>query len=278
MKLVHEEGKFKGKGGTSLYYQLWKPDKSKGAMVGVHGFAEYSGRYAHVGDHFANEAIALYMSDLRGHGLSEGIRGHVDSFDDYLDDLDIFIAMVKEKEKGKKIFLLGHSLGGQIAIAYALKYPSKIDGMIVSSPLLKPAMDIPPDLEKMVRNMANSNPSQSIPNPIDPNILSHDKKVCEKYAKDPMVFKTMTAKWATEFFAKGDELIANAGKLKVPTLLMLAGSDKLVKTEASKEFAKKVTEKDFQMKIYDGFYHELFNEVEKDKIFRDVDAWLKPRI
>jgi alpha-beta hydrolase superfamily lysophospholipase len=150
--------------------------------------------------------------------------------------------------------------------------------MIVSSPLLKPAMDIPPDLEKMVRNMANSNPSQSIPNPIDPNILSHDKKVCDKYAKDPMVFKTMTAKWATEFFAKGDELIANAGNLRVPTLLMLAGSDKLVKTEASKEFAKKVTEKDFQLKIYDGFYHELFNEVEKEKVFRDVDAWLKPRI
>jgi alpha-beta hydrolase superfamily lysophospholipase len=137
---------------------------------------------------------------------------------------------------------------------------------------------VPPDLEKMIRDLSNSKPTQTIPNQIDPYILTHDKKVCEKYAKDPMVFKTTTARWVTEFTAKGDELLANAGKLKVPTLLMLAGADKLVNTEASKEFAKRVTEKDFQLKTYDGLYHELFNEVEKEKVFQDVDAWLKPRI
>jgi len=276
LKTIHEEGKFKGRDGTNLYYQLWRPEKSKAVIAGAHGYAEYSGRYTHVGDHFANEGLAFYMPDLRGHGLSEGIRGHVDRFDEYLDDLDIFVAMVKEK--GKKLFLFGHSLGGQIVIAYALKYPNKIDGMIVSSPLLKLSLQVPPELEKMVRDLSNSKPTQSVPNQIDPYVLSHDKKVCEKYAKDPTVFKTTTARWATEFFAKGDELLENAGKLKVPTLFVLAGNDKLVKTEASKEFAEKVTEKDFQMKIYDGFYHELFNEVEKEKVFRDVDAWLKPRI
>jgi acylglycerol lipase len=276
MKAIHEEGKFKGKGGTNLYYQVWKPEKSKAVITGVHGYAEYSGRYNHVGEHFANEEIAFRMADLRGHGLSEGIRGHVDHFDDYLDDLDIFVA--SSREKGKKLFLLGHSLGGEIAIAYALKNPNKIDGMVLSSPLLKLALQVPPELEKMVRDLSESKPTQSVPNQIDPYILSHDKKLCEKYAKDPMVFKTTTARWATEFFAKGDELLENAGKLKVPTLLLLAGSDKLVKMEASKEFAKKVTEKDFQLKVYDGFYHELFNEVEKEKVFRDVDAWLKPRI
>ncbi len=278
MKIAHEEGKFDGKGGTKIYYQFWKPEKVEAVVLGIHGLAEYSGRYIHVADHFANEEIAFYALDQRGHGLSEGVRGHIDSFDDYLDDLDTFLEMVKEKEPGKKIFLLGHSLGGTVSIAYALKHPEKIDGLILSSPGLKLATELDPDLVKAIEELSKSNPTQELPNEIDPYTLSHDKEICEKYDKDPLVFKTITARFGTEFFTTMEKLIENAGKLKVPTLLLVAGDDKLVNPEGSKEFASKVTEKDFEMKIYDDFYHELFNEVEKERVFDDVDAWLKPRI
>lgn len=278
MKITHEEGKFDGKGGTKIYYQFWKPEKVKAVVLGVHGLAEYTGRYTHVADHFANEEIAFYALDHRGHGLSEGVRGHIDSFDDYLDDLDTFLEMVKEKEPGKKIFLLGHSLGGTISIAYALKHPEKIDGLILSSPGLKLATELDPELVKAITELSKSNPTQELPNEIDPYTLSHDKEICEKYDNDPLVFKTITARFSTEFFTTMEKLIENAGKLKVPTLLLVAGDDKLVNPEGSKEFAERVKEKDFKMIIYDGFYHELFNEVEKQKVFKEVDDWLKPRI
>jgi acylglycerol lipase len=278
MKTINEEGKFDGKGGTKIYYQFWKPEEVKAVVLGVHGLAEYSGRYTHVADHFANEEIAFYALDHRGHGLSEGVRGHIDSFDDYLDDLDTFLEMVKEKEPGKKIFLLGHSLGGTISIAYALKHPEKIDGLILSSPGLKLATELDPELVKAIEELSKSNPTQELPNEIDPYTLSHDKEICEKYDKDPLVFKTITARFGTEFFTTMEKLIENAGKLKVPTLLLVAGDDKLVNPEGSKAFAERVTEKDFKMIIYDGFYHELFNEVEKQKVFKEVDDWLKPRI
>ncbi|MGQ9720943.1 MAG: lysophospholipase [Candidatus Jordarchaeum sp.] len=278
MKIIHKEGKFDGKGGIKLYYQFWKPEQVKAVMVAAHGLAEYSERYTHVADHFANEGIAFYALDHRGHGLSEGIRGYIDSFDDYLDDLDTFIDMVKQSEKGKKIILLGHSLGGTIAIAYALKNPKKINYLILSSPGLKLASELDPELVKAILELSKNNPTQELPNQIDPYNLSHDKQLCEKYDKDPLVFKTITARFAVEFFTTMEDLLKNADKLKVPTLLLVAGDDKLVSPEGSKEFAKRVKEKDFKMKIYDGFYHELFNEVEKEKVFKDVDAWLKTRI
>jgi acylglycerol lipase len=278
MKITHDEGEFKGKGGTKIYYQSWKPENVKAAMVGVHGQAEYSGRYTHVADHFATEGIAFYALDHRGHGFSEGIRGHVDRFDDYVEDLDVFVRMVRAWQKGKKVFLLGHSLGGTISMTYAMKVPKRIDGMILSSPGLKPAVEVPPEFVKTLMEFSESNPTQELPNDVDPYVLSHDREVCEKYSKDPLVFKTVTARFATEFLVTTEKLMENAGKLRVPTLLMVGGDDKLVDPEGSKEFARRVSLKDFEIKVYDGFYHELFNEVEKEKVFRDVDAWLKPRI
>nr|MDO8132665.1 lysophospholipase [Candidatus Njordarchaeum guaymaensis] len=277
MKIVHDEGKFSGKGGTKIYYQSWKPEIVKAAMVGVHGGAEYSGRYAHVADHFATEGIAFYALDHRGHGLSEGIRGHVDRFDDYVEDLDVFVGMVRGWEKGKKVFLLGHSLGGTISMAYAMRHPKRIDGMILSSLGLKPAVEVPPEFVKTVMEFSKSNPTQELPNEVDPYALSHDREVCEKYGRDPLVFKTVTARFAAEFLVTTEKLMAEAGKLRVPTLLLVGGDDKLVDPEGSKEFARRVTLKDFEIKVYDGFYHELFNEVGKEKVFHDVDIWLKPR-
>nr|MDO8098541.1 lysophospholipase [Candidatus Njordarchaeota archaeon] len=277
MKILHEEGEFKGKGGIKIYYQFWKPERVKAAMVGVHGGAEYSGRYTHVAAHFASEDIAFYALDHRGHGFSEGLRGHVDRFVDYIEDLDVFVGMVRAWEKGKKVFLLGHSLGGTISIAYALSHPKRIDGMILSSPGLRPAVEVPPEFMKTVMEFSKSNPTQELPNEIDPYVLSHDKEVCEKYSKDPLVFKTVTARFGAEFLVTTKRLMEGAGKLRVPTLLLVGGDDKLVDPEGSKEFARKVILKDFEIKVYDGFFHELFNEVEKEKVFRDVDGWLKPR-
>ncbi|MBS7287218.1 MAG: lysophospholipase [Candidatus Freyarchaeota archaeon] len=278
MKVVHEEGMIEGKGGLKIYYQTWRPESVKAVMVVAHGLAEYSGRYKHVAEHFANKGIAFYALDHRGHGLSEGDRGYVDSFDDYVEDLDTFINMVKEKEKGKKLILLGHSMGGTIALLYVLKSPRKINYLILSSPALRLASDIDAGTMKMLEELAKTNPKQEIPSQIDPYTLSHDKKICEAYANDPLVFKTITAKFAVEFVRAMNKVLENADKLEVPTLLLVAGEDKLVNPKGSIELAEKVKQKDFTMKVYDGMYHEILNELEKEKVLKDIDEWLKTKI
>jgi alpha-beta hydrolase superfamily lysophospholipase len=277
MKITHKEGNFQGKNGTKIYYQFWKPDKPKAAIIIAHGFAEYSGRYQHVADHFANEGIAVYALDHRGHGKSEGHRGHVDSFDDYLADLDTFFGIVKGMEKGKKIFLLGHSMGGTIAIAYALKQPKKMVGLILSSPWLKNT-PLDPEIVKQIVALSKTNPEQDLPNPVDPKNISHDPAVVNAYDKDPLVFKTITCREVVEVAMAHENDIKNAGNLTVPTLHMYAGADKVVDLEGSKEFAKGVKEKDYKLIPFPNFFHELFNEVEKQKVFDAVDAWLKTRI
>lgn len=278
MKVVHEEGTFEGKGRLKIYYQSWRPESVKAFMVVAHGLAEYSGRYKHVAEHFSNKGVAFYAIDHRGHGLSEGDRGYVDSFDDYVEDLDTFIDMVKEKEKGKKLILLGHSMGGTIALLYALKNPKKVDYLILSSPALRLASDIDAGTMKMLEELAKTNPKQEIPNQIDPYTLSHDKKVCEAYANDPKVFKTITAKLLVEFLKAMNRIFENADKLEVPTLLLVAGEDKLVNPKGSMELAKKVKQKDFTMKVYENMYHEILNELEKEKVLKDIDEWLKTKV
>ncbi|MBS7248585.1 MAG: alpha/beta hydrolase [Candidatus Jordarchaeales archaeon] len=278
MKVVHEEGEFKGKGGLKLYYQSWKPEQVRAVMVLAHGLAEYSGRYKHVAEHFASEGIAFYALDHRGHGLSEGDRGYVDRFDDYVEDLDTFIGIVKKKETGKKFVLLGHSMGGTIALMYALKSPNKIDYLILSSPALRLASEIDAGTLKMLEELAKTNPKQEIPSQIDPYTLSHDKKVCEAYANDPLIFKTITVRFVVEFVRAMNMILENADKLEVPTLLLVAGEDKLVNPKGSMELAEKAKKGKITMKVYNGMYHEILNEIEKKKVLEDIDQWLKTRI
>jgi acylglycerol lipase len=274
--IVHGGGRFPGKGGTRLYHRFWKPENPKAIMVGVHGIAEHSGRYFHVAEHFANLGLAFHMFDLRGHGHSEGVRGHVDCHDDFVDDLGIFVDMVREKEK--KLFLFGQSHGGTISLAYGLKYPNKTDGMILSSPLLNLGVEVPPDMLETGKELSKSDPTVMFQVPVDPYALSHDRSVCEKYAIDPLVFRMISARFGVEVLHVTDRLMRDAEKWMVPSLLLIAGDDRVCRPEGCKEFARRVKSKDFEVKIYDGFYHEIFNELEKEKVFSDVDAWLKTKI
>ena len=278
MTIFHEEDMFAGKGGTKLHYELWKPERTRAVVVGVHGVAEHTGRYAHVAGHFVNEGIAFCMFDLRGHGLSEGVRGHVDCYDDFVDDLDVFVGMVRGRERGKKLFLLGHSLGGVIAIDYGLRCPDKMDGVILSSPLLDADSDVPSDLLGKAVDLSKSDPMMMFQVPVDPYALSHDRGVCDKYAVDPLIFRMVSARFGVEVLQAAGRLRQSADKWVVPSLLLIAGEDRVCKSEGCEEFARGVKGKDFQVRVYDGFYHEIFNELGKERVFGDVDAWLNSRI
>ena len=135
--MKHKEGKFKGYKGLSLYYQCWLPDKSpKAVLLVAHGLAEHSGRYKNLVNYFVPKGYAVYALDHRGHGKSEGTRSYVGRFSDYLADLKTFFDKVRKEHRDAKIFLVGHSMGGTIAVAYAIEHQKELAGIILSGALL----------------------------------------------------------------------------------------------------------------------------------------------
>ncbi|HNX91911.1 MAG TPA: lysophospholipase, partial [Syntrophomonas sp.] len=180
-------GYFIGLNNTRLFYQSWQAERPCGAVVIVHGIGEHSGRYNNLIDRMQNDSISFYALDHRGHGLSEGKKGHINSFDDYTTDLKSFIEMVRTEETGLPIILLGHSMGGTIACKFALNYSGYINGLILSSAGFIQAVKVPVWKKTMARLLGNIVPGLSMPTGLESSALSHDQQVVDDYSNDPLV-------------------------------------------------------------------------------------------
>ena len=273
------EGGFEGARGTRIFYQSWMPPrKAKAVLVIAHGIGEHSGRYAHVADYFTKRNLAVWACDHRGHGKSDGKRGHVDNFDDYLADLGQMIRIAKDHSPGVKTFLLGHSLGGLIATFYAEKHPSDLDGLIASGPALREKMKISPVTAFMGRTFSRIMPTFTTGTGLDPNLLSHDKEVVKKYVEDPLVHKVATARWFTEYRRAQEETMRLADEFTLSCLIIQGGADGIIDPTVATELYKRIKGSDKTLKVYDGFYHESLNEIGKESVLADIDTWLSARI
>lgn len=282
-KYIHDEGSFEGKMGQKIFFQFFKPKKYGNVVIYVHGVGEHSGRYLFPIEYFIDKGIAFYGLDHRGHGRSEGKRGHVNHFSDYIDDLKMFVNLVQKREGEKKYFLFGHSLGGLITIRFVEESPEgaltpRIDGVMVSSPTLKFKMEIPKLKAFMGDKFSRYLPKFSMTNEIDPIFLTHDKTVVKKYMKDDLVHNKISARLFTEMVKAMNESMEKASEVELPFLIMHAGDDELVSPDGSREFHERLGSKDKKLIIYKEFYHELINEVERKKVFKDMEKWLKPRL
>ena len=267
--------------GLNIFYRQYKADPEKARMVIAHGLGEYSGRYLNVVNRLVPKGITIYAPDFRGHGKSDGKRGHVLSFGDYLEDLDsMFKVAVKEKKPGMKCFLLGHSMGGLIAINYAISRQETIDGLIISSPSLGVAVKVPAVKAVLGKAMSSLWPGLSLNNELDASKISHDEKVVAAYRNDPLVHDRVTARWFTEFLSAMENANNQVSKIKVPFLMQIAGDDHLVNAAASKAFFEKLPSKDKTLHVYDGLYHEIFNEKEEERklALDDLENWIGSRI
>lgn len=270
------ESTFQATDGTELLYRWWRPEGEVRAVVVVaHGLGEHSGRYEHVGQRLADGGCAVYALDHRGHGQSQGRRGHVDRFQAYLDDLDVFFEVIEGQESPElPRFLLGHSLGGLIALAYALREPRRLAGVITSSAALQLAVDVPWYKALPGRLLSRLWPSFTMGNEVDPALLSHDEEVVRAYVEDPLVHDRISARAFTEMVRAMADTLRRAPSLAVPALIMHADDDRLVSPEGSKRFYEGMTLEDRQLTLYGGYFHELFNETDRDAVFREVEAWL----
>jgi len=277
MQVKHEEDWFKTNDGLNLFEQRWQPAKKVKAIIIIHGYAEHSGRYAHVAEFLVNHGYAVETFDLRSHGKSEGKKTFIRSFDEFLSDVDLFLKRVNERHPNKNLFLLGHSMGGTIATLFAITRKLDLKGIILSGATLKLSDEISPFLVRISAIVGNILPK--LPTiKVDCNALSHDPEVVKKYDNDPLVYRGgIPARTGAEF-TRAIKLIQKQMELVTLPLLILSGTaDRLSDPEGSKQLYKRAQSKDKTLKLYDGLYHEILNEPEKEKVLTDIVEWLDGR-
>ena len=282
--MQHTEGQFNARDGLELYYQAWLPAPEehggpKAVFAVVHGYGEHSGRYLNPVNYFVPRGLAFYAYDLRGHGKSAGERGHVNHFEEYLSDTDVFLKLVRQLNPGCKMFLLGHSLGGLIVAAYAESHPTgDLAGLVMSSAFLRMKMKVPGWKMTMARTLSNLLPTFTMANDVGADLLSHDPTVAAAYMTDPLNHYVATARWGVEILAAQAQTLDCAGEVKIPTLVIYAGDDQIADPEGSALFCERLKTADKTTHRYNGYYHEIFNEVGKDTVFKDIENWLMGRV
>lgn len=269
---------FLGSGGIQLFFRSYPVNNARAIFIVVHGLGEHSGRYWDFVDFFGQKNFALYFFDLRGHGLSAGRRGHIANFNEYILDLKEFYTLVKNRENTGNIFLVGHSLGGLIVLRYIQEFPHNIKGVILSSPALKSLIPISRFKLYWLNLLSNILPEAAFFNQINPDFLSHQPQIVEDYKKDKLVHKCISARSFTEISKAMGEVYKKIELIKVPCLLLQAGSDKIVSAALANSFFKRLKVKDKQLKVYPEMYHELFNETANKIVFEDISNWVSPLI
>lgn len=277
--MKHLEGYFQGVRNASIYYQAWLPDGDCNAvLLIVHGLGEHSGRYRNVVNHFIPQGFAVYGLDHLGHGKSDGPREMVERFEDYTDTLTIYCNMVKAWQAGKPVFLLGHSMGGLIASHYLIDHQAFFRGAVISAPAIKVGESISPAIIFMGKVLAVITPKAGVM-ALDANLISHDPEVVKAYGNDPLVFHAKTpARLAAELLKAMQRVTAEAGKITLPFITLQGGEDKIIDPGGAQLLYDKAGSKDKTIKIYEGFYHEVFNEPERARVLHDVETWLAARI
>ena len=277
--ITHAEGSFEGLKGLNIYYQSWHPEEEpKAVLLLVHGYAEHSGRYRYVAEHFAKLGYAIYALDHRGHGKSEGERAYVDRFEDYVEDLKRFLEIVKGKEPRRPVFLVGHSMGGAIAVLFAIRYQQELAGLILSGAGVKVSSEVSPLMIRLSRLLATITPRLGLV-PLDASTVSRDPEVVARYDSDPLNYRgKVKARTAVEIMRAAELIRPEMRRITLPILIMHGTEDRLVDPAASQMLYDGVGSTDKTLKWYEGFYHEVFNDLEKERVFADMAAWLEAQL
>lgn len=261
-----------------LYGQEWMPEAGTRAVIAlVHGLGEHSSRYQHVAEFFNQAGIALSTYDLRGHGRSEGQRGHAPSFDALSEDIDCLLHRVTQIYKDLPCFLYGHSLGGVQVLNYALKRQPHLAGFIVTSPGLRTGT--PPAAWKVALGKAlyAIAPTFTMDNGLDSNDMSHKSEVNQAYQKDPLVHGKITARLGIDLLNTGQWLLAQKGPFPAPLLLMQGSADRVVDPQATRQLAENLSS-DITLKLWEGGYHELHNDNQQQEVLAYLLAWVNARL
>ncbi len=269
------EGGFETADGLRLFEQSWLPDgPPKAAIVIVHGYAEHSGRYAHVAELLVASGYAVHAFDLRGHGRSEGRRTFVRSLGQHVADVEGFVARVRQREPGVPVFLLGHSMGGTVVASFLVSGAHDVRGAVLSGAALKLKGGAARLLQHLLLLLGRLAPRLPLGR-LKSEEISRDPSVVAAYDSDPLVYRgRMPAGTAAAVIRAVRRIAARMGQITVPLLLVHGASDALAEPEGSRELYERAASRDKTLKLYEGLYHEVLNEPEKEQVLADVAGWL----
>jgi alpha-beta hydrolase superfamily lysophospholipase len=272
----HEEDAFDTAGGR-LFERRWLPEGVVRADVAiVHGYAEHSGRYAYAGEALARRGYAVHALDLRGHGRSDGAAACVGSFREYLDDVGAFLARVRQRGQGRPLFILGHSMGGAIvALLLVVDRPAVRGAMLSGAVVTSSGMPrVVRAIYKLIGRIAPRLPLTKL----KAADVSRDPDVVARYDSDPLVYRgRMRAGLVAATVRATERIDRDAPSIATPMLIMHGAADALAKPDGAKALYERIASSDKTLKLYDGLYHEILNEPEKDQVIADILAWLDAR-
>jgi len=276
-----DEGFLTSRDGLRLYRRSLvprDPDKVRAHVALVHGYGEHIGRYRETMERLANAGFAAHGIDYRGHGQSDGVRAHVDLFADYLADIDVLVGHARGRAEKKKLFVLGHSLGGLILATWALGRKEGVAGVVLCSPFMDLAFQ-PPQVKLMAAQVLQRlAPRLHMGNELNVDDLTHDPEIRRATKADPLYQHVTTAGWFQQIRLTQDDTLKRAGELGLPCLVLVGEADPIAAPAAGRRLFAALGSTDKTLKTYEGFLHELLNETDRDRVFVDLLGWLDKRL
>lgn len=271
------ESTFEGVGGLKIFTRSWKPEGTPRAVVViVHGFNSHSGQYLWVGEQFASKGLAVYALDLRGRGRSEGERYYVDKIEGYTDDVATLVTTAKAENPGLPVFVLGHSAGGVISCTYALDHQSEIDGFICESFAYE--LPVPDIVLAFLKGISYITPHTHVFS-LNNKDFSRDAAVVESMNDDVLIKgESQPAQTAAVMIRADERLRKEFPSLTLPVLIMHGTLDKATKPSGSQHFYDAAGSTDKTLKLYEGHFHDLLNDVDKEVVMADMQHWIDARI
>ncbi|NVM18313.1 MAG: lysophospholipase [Candidatus Lokiarchaeota archaeon] len=278
--MINKKGHFEGRETRRLFYQYWLPESEniKAYIIALHSWGAHSDRIEVPAEYLTENGYAVYAFDIRGHWRNAGNNpGHIDSMEHIQKDIVLFIDLIKESAKDKKIFLMGQSFGGLVSLIFAINHPA-LHGVIASSLLLRfsKKLSLSKRLGKKITGpISKISPNKTTDMVIEQNLLTSDIKILRKHISDKKKIEKISLRSAAEMESSMKWTMENATNLLCPTLILQAGNDKIVDKEANKEFFENIKTKDKTYREYDGLLHELWNEKNRAQVFQDMFIWLE---
>lgn len=266
------------KDGTHLHVDRY-PSRAAapiGSVVFLHGFTMYARPYRHLAAAFAEAGLDVTALDVRGHGLSQGRRGYVRRFSNFVEDLDAVLDWTRARgAPGAPLAVSGHSHGGLIALAHAFSGRSPVSALALGAPWLGLAMKVP-----VVKRAASPVlgwlwPTLALANGIRVEDVTRDPEVQRRLAEDPLIHHVATARWFNESLSVQTHILSGAGRLRIPTFMAIPGDDRIASADTAASFARaaQAAGAPVESRCYPGVFHELFLEPERDAIIGDLVAW-----
>jgi len=255
------------------------PENPRAFIVVVHGLGDHAGRYLPFMEFFADKGYAVMVYDQRGHGRSSGKRGDVDRFETWVHDLKTLVLEAQKYFKSDiPFFIVGHSLGGLVALHHAATCHGEVDGVVVSAPAIKPNIDISGWKKRLLRVISILFPKSTIDAGIDPKFLSRDDRVVRVYENDPLVVRRFTLRAGKAMLDAGVRIAEHAGAVQCPVLMVHSKGDRICLVEGTENFYTALNGNSNKLILYEGDYHEPFNDIDKDKVFDDIYLWLDGKV